>query len=55
MVTPSLTTVAQYIYQMGALASRMLIKQIEGIELTEQNVLVKARLIKRGTTRSVER
>ena len=52
MLTPGLTTVAQDIYQMGAITTRMLIKLIEGIELAEQEIQVPVELIQRGTTRS---
>lgn len=51
-LTPSLTTVAQDLYQIGALASRMLIKLIEGQELEEREIQIQAELIIRGTTRS---
>ena len=55
MLTPGLTTVAQDIYKMGALATRMLIKLIEGIELEEKEIQVPVELIIRGTTRSEQR
>ncbi|GKV65950.1 LacI family transcriptional regulator [Sporosarcina sp. NCCP-2331] len=51
-LTPSLTTVAQDLYKIGALASRMLIKLIEGQKLEEHEVQIPAELIIRGTTRS---
>ncbi|MEK5071603.1 LacI family DNA-binding transcriptional regulator [Sporosarcina sp. FSL K6-1508] len=52
MLTPGLTTVAQDIYKMGALTTRMLIKLIEEIELEERDIQVPVELIIRGTTRS---
>ncbi len=52
MLTPGLTTVAQNVYKMGALATRMLIKLIEEIELVEKEIQVPVELIIRGTTRS---
>lgn len=52
MLTPGLTTVAQYIYKIGALVTRMLIKLIEEKELEEKEIQVPVKLIIRGTTRS---
>ena len=52
MLTPGLTTVAQDVYKMGAIATRMLIKKIEKIPLSEKEVQVPVKLIIRGTTRS---
>ncbi len=54
MLTPGLTTVAQDIYKMGALATRMLIKMIEEIDLTERVIQLPVELVVRGTTRSVQ-
>ncbi|PIC96060.1 transcriptional regulator [Sporosarcina sp. P26b] len=51
-LTPGLTTVAQDLYKIGAMAARMLIKLIEGHELTEREVLIPAELLIRETTRS---
>ncbi|WP_369821931.1 LacI family DNA-binding transcriptional regulator [Sporosarcina sp. P33] len=51
-LTPGLTTVAQDLYKIGATAARMLIKLIEGQELTEREVLIPAELLIRETTRS---
>lgn len=51
-LTPGLTTVAQDVYKIGALAARMLIKLIEGQEVTEQEIQIPAELIIRETTRS---
>ncbi|MGB6407360.1 MAG: LacI family DNA-binding transcriptional regulator [Planococcus donghaensis] len=53
MLSPGLTTVAQDVYKMGAIATRVLIKRIEN-EMVEQNFYeVPVKLIVRGTTRSV--
>lgn len=52
MLTPGLTTVAQDLYKMGAIATRMLIKLIEATELGKKEVQVPVELIIRGTTRS---
>ncbi|MEK5039803.1 LacI family DNA-binding transcriptional regulator [Sporosarcina sp. FSL K6-3457] len=54
MLTPGLTTVAQDVYKMGTLATRMLIKLIEGIELEDKEIQVPVKLVIRGTTRSEE-
>lgn len=51
MVSPELTTVAQDIYQMGTIATKMLIDQIEGKQIENRNFNVAAQLIVRGTTR----
>ena len=51
VVTPSLTTVAQNIYQLGQSATKLLIKQIEGQTLTETSVCIDPELIIRETTR----
>ncbi|WP_088008555.1 LacI family DNA-binding transcriptional regulator [Indiicoccus explosivorum] len=53
MLSPGLTTVAQDIYEMGAVAARMLIKLIENQPLEERFHEVPVKLIVRGTTRSV--
>lgn len=52
MMTPGLTTIAQDIYKMGAIAARMLIKTIEDLPLKEKKVQIPVELIQRGTTRS---
>ncbi|MER2169621.1 MAG: LacI family DNA-binding transcriptional regulator [Psychrobacillus psychrodurans] len=52
MLTPGLTTVAQDIYKLGAIAMRMLIKKIEDIELDDKVIQVPVELVVRGTTRS---
>ncbi|WP_203245861.1 LacI family DNA-binding transcriptional regulator [Sporosarcina beigongshangi] len=54
MLTPGLTTVAQDVYKMGTLATRMLIKLIEGLELEDKEIQVPVKLVIRGTTRSEE-
>ena len=51
VVTPSLTTVAQNIYRLGQTAAQLLIKQIEGQQLTETAVCIDPELIIRETTR----
>ena len=53
MLMPGLTTIAQDIYKMGALATRMLIKKIEGKPITETHIQVPVRLIERQTTKSI--
>lgn len=55
MLTPGLTTVAQDLYKMGSLATRLLIQSIEEEPSTEKEVQVPVRLMKRGTTRSEEK
>ncbi|MDI7741324.1 LacI family DNA-binding transcriptional regulator [Lysinibacillus fusiformis] len=51
VVSPGLTTVAQNIYLLGQTATRLLIKQIEGKNLTETSVCIDPELIIRETTR----
>lgn len=51
MVYPELTTVAQPIYDMGAMASRLLIKLIEKKEPKQLLYELKTSIIERGTTR----
>jgi LacI family transcriptional regulator len=53
IVYPELTTMAQPIYDMGALAARMLIKMIEKQPLDSLYYELDVRLIERGTTRKV--
>lgn len=53
MLMPGLTTVAQDIYKMGALATRMLIKKIEGKPIIETHIQVPVELIERQTTKSL--
>ncbi|PSL34337.1 LacI family transcriptional regulator [Planomicrobium soli] len=52
MLTPGLTTVAQDVYKMGAIATRVLIKRIENQEIDHQFYEVPVKLVLRGTTRS---
>ncbi|MFC5540779.1 MAG: LacI family DNA-binding transcriptional regulator [Bacilli bacterium] len=49
--TPSLTTVAQKIYQLGETATELLINEIEGKSLEEKNILINPELVVRETTR----
>ncbi|OYD07176.1 LacI family DNA-binding transcriptional regulator [Paludifilum halophilum] len=51
MILPELTTMAQPIYDMGALAARMLIRMIEKHSLDSMHHEVQVQLIERGTTR----
>lgn len=51
MMTPALTTVAQDIYKMGAIATRVLIKQIEGQAIDEYMNEIPVSLVVRGTTK----
>lgn len=53
VVYPELTTMAQPIYDMGALAARMLIKMIEKQPLDTRYYELDVQLIKRGTTKEV--
>lgn len=55
MMTPGLTTIAQDIYKMGAVAARMLIKMIENLPIEQKTVQIPIELIKRGTTRSEDK
>lgn len=52
MLTPGLTTMAQDIYQLGAVATRLLIKQIEQLPIEQRAVQIPVQLIERETTRS---
>ncbi len=51
MITPSLTTIAQNIYQMGASAAKLLIQQIEGEQPKEERIQLAPTLVVRETTR----
>lgn len=53
MLSPGLTTVAQDVYKMGAIATRVLIKRIENKKVEKSFYEVPVKLIVRGTTRSV--
>lgn len=52
MMTPGLTTIAQDVYKMGALTTRILIKMIEKSPIEPTEIRIPVKLIKRGTTRS---
>lgn len=52
MTTPALTTIAQDVYKMGAVSTRILIKMIENLPIEEKKIEIPVELIKRGTTRS---
>ncbi|MFP3324008.1 LacI family DNA-binding transcriptional regulator [Planococcus sp. SIMBA_160] len=54
MLSPGLSTVAQDVYKMGAIATRVLIKRIENKPVEESFYEIPVKLILRGTTRSVE-
>lgn len=54
MLIPGLTTVAQDIYQMGAFATRMLIKKIEGKPVPQTHIQVPVKLVERQTTKPVK-
>lgn len=49
---PEITTIAQPIYDIGALATRLLIKKIEGNQVEDQIHEFGVELIKRGSTQS---
>ncbi|QHJ72162.1 LacI family DNA-binding transcriptional regulator [Planococcus halotolerans] len=51
MLTPALTTIAQDIYKMGAIAARVLIKQIEGQPIENFMNEIPVNLVVRGTTK----
>lgn len=51
MIYPELTTVAQPIYDMGALATRLLIKIINGKETEQLKYEIPTKMIERGTTK----
>ena len=53
MLSPGLTTIAQDVYKMGAIATRVLIKRIENKPIEQNFYEVPVKLIVRGTTRSV--
>lgn len=53
MLTPALTTVAQDIYKMGAIAARILIKLIEGKPIDNFMNEIPVSLVIRGTTKGV--
>lgn len=51
MLTPSLTTIEQPIYEIGMLGARTLIKKIENIDLDSSLYTLPTKLVVRGTTR----
>lgn len=53
--TPSLTTIAQNIYKLGETATELLIQQIEGKLLNNQNICIDPELIVRETTRKEQK
>lgn len=55
MVYPELTTIAQPIYDMGAIAARMLVKQIENVPLESTHYKLDVQLIERSTTRRLSK
>lgn len=54
MLSPGLSTIAQDVYKMGAIATRILIKRIENKPVEESFYEIPVKLVLRGTTRSVE-
>lgn len=52
-VEPELTTIAQPIYEMGALAAKLLIKRIEGIVVENQIYELEVNLIPRNSTKKI--
>lgn len=55
MVYPELTTIAQPIYDMGAIAARMLVKLIENIPLESTHYKLDVQLVERSTTRRLSK
>lgn len=51
-VKPSITTVAQPMYDIGAVSARMLIKMINNEELTSRNIIIPHEIIERESTGS---
>lgn len=51
MVRPTLTTVVQPIYDIGAVAMRLLTKYMNNEEVQEKNVILPHRIIERGSTK----
>jgi len=51
MIEPEITTIAQPIYEMGALATRILIKKIQGLEQQNQCYELDVKLVPRESTR----
>ncbi|WP_027407986.1 LacI family DNA-binding transcriptional regulator [Anoxybacteroides tepidamans] len=55
MTTPELSTISQPIYEMGAIAARILVKQIEGKPLEQIHYMLPVELIERQSTRREKR
>ena len=51
MMYPSITTVAQPIYEMGKIATELLLEQMEGNTLEEKHYRLPIEIIERNTTR----
>jgi LacI family transcriptional regulator len=54
MTTPELSTISQPIYEMGAIAARILIKKIEGKPLEKLHYVLPVELVVRQSTRREE-
>lgn len=54
LIEPKLTTVAQPCYEMGAMATRMLIKLIEGQAMDEREIKLKPKLVIRNSVKRVD-
>ncbi|MBA2871237.1 LacI family transcriptional regulator [Anoxybacillus calidus] len=55
MTTPELSTISQPIYEMGAMAARLLVKRIEGQPLDQIHYVLPVQLIQRESTRKGEK
>ena len=51
MTTPELTTISQPIYDMGAIAARLLVKKIEGKPIDQIHHVLPVKLVRRESTR----
>jgi len=51
MTTPELSTISQPIYEMGAIAARLLVKKIEGQPIDQFHYILPVKLIERDSTR----
>ena len=51
MMYPSITTVAQPIYEMGKVATELLLEQMEGNVLQEKHYRLPIEIIERNTTK----
>jgi DNA-binding LacI/PurR family transcriptional regulator len=54
MITPSLTTVDQSAYEMGALAAEMLINNLENPNGREVEIILKPKLILRSSVKVLD-